>query len=165
MIDIIKTYIKKQRENIMIEFVKQNWQFFVAGIILLALTAYWIFEVVRSKRAKERELNEMEAKLEELEEEEKQPVKDSPKQEKAKAEKVVATPSKTNKPVEPEVKEGDYMVSYDDEKKDWVVKKQGSKRATKRTKTKQEALDVVKKLTENQEVDVVVKKKDGNVQK
>lgn len=145
----------------MIEFVKEYWHFFVAALILLALIAYWIVEIVRSKKEKEKELDQMEAKLEELDQvEEKQKEKVEEKQPKAKLEK-----KQEEKAPEVEGKVGDYMVSYDEDKKDWVVKREGGKRATKRTKTKQEALDYVKQLTQNQEVDVIVKKKDGEVQK
>lgn len=115
------------------EFIKEYWQFFAAGLILIALIAYWIFDVVRAKKAKEKQLEEMEAKLKE-EEVVKEPV-----------EEVKAEEKKEEK------QENDYMISYDKEKKDWVVKKRGSKRATKRTKTKKEAQELVKSLTEKKD--------------
>ena len=58
-----------------------------------------------------------------------------------------------------------YMVVYDKENKDWVVRKTDSERASKRCKTKAEALEVVTRLSENQELSVSVKKKDGKFQK
>ncbi len=160
----------------MIEFITQYWRFFVAGLILIALIAYWIFDVVRTKKAKERQLDEMEAKLRQeealnQESENNEPKAKEPKEitkEETAEEKPEEKPEETveEKPAkEEEKKAGIYMISYDKEKKDWVVKRRGSKRATKRTKTKKEALDLVKSLTESQDVGYVVKKKDGKFQK
>lgn len=36
----------------------------------------------------------------------------------------------------------------------WAVKKTGSKRATVHTKTKQEAVDIARKISENQHTDI-----------
>ena len=58
-----------------------------------------------------------------------------------------------------------YMVIYDKEKKDWVIKKTGAAKASKRCKTKKEALEFVEKYAENQDLNVSVKKKDGKFQK
>ena len=58
-----------------------------------------------------------------------------------------------------------YMVTYDKEHKDWVVKKTGAARASKRCKTKKEAMEVAEKLAESQELNISVKKKDGKFQK
>ena len=58
-----------------------------------------------------------------------------------------------------------YMVTYDKENKDWVIKKTGAVKASKRCKTKKEALEIVEKLAENQDLNVSVKKKDGKFQK
>ncbi len=58
-----------------------------------------------------------------------------------------------------------YSVSYDKDKKDWVVKKAGSERATKRCKTKKEAMETIEKLSAHNEINISVKKKDGKFQK
>ena len=58
-----------------------------------------------------------------------------------------------------------YMVIYDKDKKDWIVKKTDSARASKRCKTKAEALEVAKSLSEKQDLSLTVKKKDGKFQK
>lgn len=58
-----------------------------------------------------------------------------------------------------------YMVTYDKEHKDWVVKKTGAQKASKRCKTKKEAMEVVTKLANSQDLNVSVKKKDGKFQK
>lgn len=50
---------------------------------------------------------------------------------------------KTKETKQPKI-ESDYNISYDKEKDDWVVKKIGAKRASKRCKTKEEALEAVK---------------------
>jgi hypothetical protein len=60
---------------------------------------------------------------------------------------------------------GNYIITYDKQTKEWVVKRQGGARASKRTKTKKEAMEVVKKLSTNQDVEYLVKKKDGKFQK
>ena len=58
-----------------------------------------------------------------------------------------------------------YMVTYDKENKDWVVRKTGSQRASKRCKTKKEAMEVAERLAESQDLNLSVKKKDGKFQK
>lgn len=58
-----------------------------------------------------------------------------------------------------------YMVTYDKEQKVWVVKKTGAKRASKLCKTKKEAMEVVTKLADSQDLNISVKKKDGKFQK
>lgn len=58
-----------------------------------------------------------------------------------------------------------YMVTYDKEEKEWIIKKTGAERASRRCKTKAEALEIVAKLSENQDLGVSVKKKDGKFQK
>jgi len=58
-----------------------------------------------------------------------------------------------------------YMVTYDKNQRDWVVKKTGSGRASKRCATKKEALEVVEKLSQKQDLKVSVQKKNGKFQK
>ena len=58
-----------------------------------------------------------------------------------------------------------YMVTYDKEGKVWVVKKTGATRASKKCKTKKEALEIAEKLANNQDLKLSVKKKDGKFQK
>lgn len=73
-----------------------------------------------------------------------------------------ATPAK--KVVEEVVEEsGNYDISYDAETSEWVVKRENNSRATKRTKTKQEAIDYAKPLAEKNEVKLIIHtKKDSN---
>lgn len=86
---------------------------------------------------------------EKLEENQKEENKEEPKEEKI---------SKTSTKAK-------YSVSYDKDKKDWVVKKAGSERATKRCKTKKEAMETIEKLSSHNEINISVKKKDGKFQK
>ena len=57
------------------------------------------------------------------------------------------------------------MVTYDKDSKYWVVKKTGAQKASKRCKTKKEAMEVAERLAENQDLNLTVKKKNGKFQK
>lgn len=123
------------------------------------------------------------------EEEQKEEVKEEPKEE-AEAEtkktsekpKKKAPSAKNSKPAEAEkaqkehaekqqVKEEKpmtketYGVTYDKENRQWVVKKTGSARASKRCATKAEALEYAEKLSEAKGANLRVHKKDGKFQK
>ena len=58
-----------------------------------------------------------------------------------------------------------YKVLYDKTKKEWVVKKEGATRATKRCKTKDEAIEFAKKCTIDAEIGNTFHQKDGKFQK
>lgn len=58
-----------------------------------------------------------------------------------------------------------YMVTYNKEEKSWIVRKTGNARITRRCATKQEALDIAKQLSKNQELNLTVQKRDGKFQK
>ncbi|MCL2798085.1 MAG: DUF2188 domain-containing protein [Firmicutes bacterium] len=60
---------------------------------------------------------------------------------------------------------GVYEVVYDQEKEDWVVRKRGNQRATRRCSTKQEAVKVSRELATNQNAGLAIHKKDGKFQK
>ena len=60
---------------------------------------------------------------------------------------------------------GIYRLVYDKEKKDWVIFRDKSEHASRRCKTKKEALEVLKTLSKNQEAGTVIHKKDGKFQK
>lgn len=87
-------------------------------------------------------------------------------EEKKKCDPKKEAPKKVEKKAEekPERKQV-YMVTFDKEAREWVIKKTGADRASRRCKTKQEALEIVDKLSENQDLGVSVKKKDGKFQK
>lgn len=70
------------------------------------------------------------------------------------------TVKKVSKPAEPvEEESGNYDISYDFNSSEWVVKRENSLRATKRTKTKQEAIDFAKPLAEKNEVKLIIHNK------
>ena len=59
-----------------------------------------------------------------------------------------------------------YRLVYDSEAKEWVIKRDGSERASRRIKTKEEAVKVLNELSANQDVSIAaVHKKDGKRQK
>ena len=58
-----------------------------------------------------------------------------------------------------------YRVTYDKEKKDWVVKKDGAQRATKRFPTKEEATEFAKEIAKKNDTSLAIHKKDGKFQK
>ena len=60
---------------------------------------------------------------------------------------------------------GLYRLKHDKVNKEWVIVRDNSERASRRCKTKEEALKVLKELSNNQEVGSIVHKKDGKWQK
>ena len=58
-----------------------------------------------------------------------------------------------------------YRVTYDKDKKDWVVKKDGAQRATKRFATKEEATAFAKEIAKNHDSGLAIHKKNGKFQK
>lgn len=84
--------------------------------------------------------------------------------------KVETKAAKTNavKPVGKKVAKKEaapsYRVMHEKETSTWVIKKDGSTRVIRRVKTKEEALDVVKGLSVNQGLNVVVHKRNGQFQ-
>ena len=62
-------------------------------------------------------------------------------------------------------KKGIYRVVYDSENRKWLIKKDGAQRIIDSKATKEEALERVKILSQNNEVGFVIHKKDGKFQK
>ncbi len=58
-----------------------------------------------------------------------------------------------------------YRILYDRESKTWEIRKDNAKRVIRRVKTKKEALEIAQELSKNQDVNLVVHKKDGKFQK
>lgn len=71
--------------------------------------------------------------------------------------------TKTEKKETP--KKNTYRVSYDSDRKVWVVKKDGSSRASRLADTKEEALKIAGELADNGGANLSVHKKDGKFQK
>lgn len=66
---------------------------------------------------------------------------------------------------EEKAKRGIYRVVYDSENKRWLIKRDGAQRIIDSKMTKEEAIERVKALSQNQDVGFVVHKKDGKFQK
>ncbi len=62
-------------------------------------------------------------------------------------------------------KKGLYRVVYDAETRKWLIKKDGAKRVIDSLNTKDEAMKRVKTLSENQDINFVLYKKNGKFQK
>lgn len=94
-------------------------------------------------------------------EEKSKPVEVKKAETKAPAKKTTSAKAKV---VEEVVEEsGNYDISFDAQTGEWVVKRENNSRATKRTKTKQEAIDYAKPLAEKNEVKLIIHtKKDSN---
>lgn len=58
-----------------------------------------------------------------------------------------------------------YRIVYDKEQKNWIVKIDGGQKASRRCKTKAEALEVAKNLAKKKDADLSVHKKNGKFQK
>ena len=67
--------------------------------------------------------------------------------------------------VEEKTKRGIYRVVYDSENKRWLIKRDGAQRIIDSKMTKEEAIERVKALSQNQDIGFVVHKKDGKFQK
>lgn len=67
--------------------------------------------------------------------------------------------------IEEKTKRGIYRVVYDSENKRWLIKRDGAQRIIDSKMTKEEAIERVKALSQNQDVGFVVHKKDGKFQK
>jgi outer membrane biosynthesis protein TonB len=91
---------------------------------------------------------------------EKQTKKSAKEESKQKAEKEEVV----EETVEHNQEKPSYIVVYDSKKLDWVVKREGNERATKRCRTKQEAMEVIESLASNNVLKVTVSKKDGEIQ-
>lgn len=66
---------------------------------------------------------------------------------------------------EEKAKRGIYRVVYDSENKRWLIKRDGAQRIIDSKMTKEEAIERVKALSQNQDIGFVVHKKDGKFQK
>ena len=111
------------------------------------------------KPVEKKETKKSANKKESSQKEVKKPAKKEVKEEKSK-EQVKEEPAEQKVEEKPS-----YHVVYDPEKENWIVKKDGSERATRRCKTKQEALDVIDKLAITNELKVAINKKDGELQR
>ena len=70
-----------------------------------------------------------------------------------------------SKDVQEKTKKPIYTVIYNKEDRLWHITKSGAKRVIAKRVTKTEALEKVKELCDNNELNYVVRKKDGKFQK
>lgn len=127
-------------------------------------------KTVEEPEAEKKQENPVEEKVAEDEKAEKPKEKKKLKQPKEKpvAEEKQEEQAKEESEEEPEIKKDKkvtYGVTYDKENHQWVVKKSGSSRASKRCATKAEALEVAEKLSEASGANLRVHKKNGKFQK
>ena len=179
----------------MLEFLKTYWYFIVAALLVVVVIVFWAIEIHNSKKNKsgiekleleDKELDEMlnknlkEEKESSVEEstQEKTENQNKPKLGKNQkehqeenqtssktSENKEETQSNNSEKLKSSTAKVKYSVTYDKDKKDWVVKKAGSERATKRCKTKKEAMETIEKLSSHNQINLSVKKKDGKFQK
>jgi len=96
-------------------------------------------------------------------------VKEEPKKEAHIAEPVVVA-EKPATEEEGEEKKGNltgkYRLIYEKENKSWVIRKDGAGRTIRRVKTKKEALEILENMQkENEDIKIIVHKKNGKFQK
>ena len=172
------------------EFMSGNGIWIVIGVLagaLIITTVFLILNILKEKKSKEVEHkaefpndepkteNILESKTKNtvvIEKETVEQTETKPSNKKVNAEK--KTEKKVEKPktekVEPQAKlekeqKVSYGVTYDKENREWVVRKSGSSRASKRCATKEEALAVAEKLSKQNNATLRVHKKNGKFQK
>ena len=128
-------------------------------------------EEIKKSPENQEEIKEEKEAGEEKKEEDKAGEKPKKTASKAKKSNSVKEDKTQKEHVEKQVKEEKpmtketYGVTYDKENRQWVVKKTGSARASKRCATKAEALEYAEKLSEAKGANLRVHKKDGKFQK
>lgn len=168
------------------EFMSGNGIWIVIGVLIAALVVTTIFLVLNIVSAKKQSNKvKTEENNAENKEENNKNLKETnnsasentnkDKQKENKEEKIKSEPKETNQETNEEkisnetkenkVQKNIYGITYDKTKREWVVKKTGSARASKRFKTKAEALEYAEKLSENNGASLRVHKKDGKFQK
>ncbi|MBO4412731.1 MAG: DUF2188 domain-containing protein [Clostridia bacterium] len=160
------------------DFITGNGIWILIGCLAFALIVSIVFlylNIQKEKKEQENNKQELIAKLAEkyaLEneiakqqaDEEKQVKKAPAKTAAAKTTKKAATkkpetkkaPEPKTEPEEDGAAGGDYDISFDAKAKEWVVKRTNLTRATKRTKTKQQAIDYSKPLAEKHGVKLII---------
>ena len=90
---------------------------------------------------------------------------EKPVQPKKSTAKKVAKKADEQKPETEEKTTERYRVVYDKEEKNWIVRIDGGKRASRRCATKEEALKVAKDLAKKKDANLSVHKMNGKFQK
>ena len=138
------------------------------------------FKKKDKKQVKEQEIKEEEVKQPEKQEKPAKAEKPAKTEKPAKAEKPAKTEKavKAEKPKKAKTEEKvnekqepskgarpSYRVIYDMSEKVWLIKKDGAKRVIRKVSTKAEATKIAKELSENQNLNLTIHKKDGKFQK
>ena len=141
------------------EFLKEYWWCFVVLAIIIAIVIVGLVIGIKTRKEENTETKEQNKDTKEKKVE---TVKDNNIEtlEENKNDENIVNEDKSTKQTKAR-----YVVTYDKEAKQWVVKKTNSQRASKRCKTKAEALEVAERLSKNKELALTVKKKDGKFQK
>ena len=155
------------------EFMSGNGIWIVIGILIAALiltTIFLILNVIKIKKAEKENLNIDKNNVKKTQNDENVLQKQENNNKVEKQEQMNENDISTENNLEKDNKEQKnskkvYGVTYDKSKREWVVKKTGSSRASKRFTTKAEALEYAEKLSELNGVGLRVHKKDGKFQK
>lgn len=129
--------------NALSEFVSGYGIWIIVGVLVAAFIVSVVFLILNIRKAKKINNVALSSEFESLKE-------DNPKLEIAEK---IKDSSKLASPKEKLGKEGKseslYSVSYDELKKDWIVKKKGASRASKRCKTEAEAIEFANKFSQS----------------
>lgn len=156
------------------EFISGNGIWIIIGCLVGALIVSFIFLILNINKAKKinknlQTSNETEKKDEWLKVEElgnnKTELKTEKTPDKVKKETVETPFKKVSKPDENTLLKTIYSVTYDKETSEWIVKKSGATRASRRCKTEAEAIEIADKLSKNSNANITVNKKDEKSKK
>lgn len=113
-------------------------------------------KTAESNKLEKEEIKPTESKVEKKNEKAETKEKVEPTEDEKKEEKMTKETAKSDET---------YRVVYDKEEKNWIVRIDGGKRASRRCATKAEALEVAKDLAKKKNADLSVHKKNGKFQK
>ena len=152
-------------EDGFMDFITGNGIWILVGCLAFALLVSVLFLVLNIEKEKKARANNPAKKVvkEEVPKERVKPVEvNIAKKEEAvveeKAEPVKAEPvvEEKEEPAAEVEESGNYEINYDAANKQWVIRRENSLRATKRTRTKQEAIDYAKPLADKHEVKLII---------
>ena len=152
-------------EDGFMDFITGNGIWILVGCLAFALLVSVLFLVLNIEKEKKARANNPARKVvkEEAPKERVKPVEvNITKKEEAvveeKTEPVKEEPvvEEKEEPAAEVEESGNYEINYDAANKQWVIRRENSLRATKRTRTKQEAIDYAKPLADKHEVKLII---------
>ena len=152
-------------EDGFMDFITGNGIWILVGCLAFALLVSVLFLVLNIEKEKKARANNPAKKVvkEEAPKERVKPVEvNIAKKEEAvveeKTEPVKEEPvvEEKEEPAAEVEESGNYEINYDAANKQWVIRRENSLRATKRTRTKQEAIDYAKPLADKHEVKLII---------